>query len=169
MGHSSFHPEEIGRFFLDRAYHNVVQENIKKFAMKKLLILLHLLLLFPLLTNFSQAASIAVADCNHCNKLYSEPKAECCTVVVQEKSGECHSQQPEEANCPHGGFCQDDYAVPAVTATPTSGPAEAAALSSAGNLPYNCISHSCKISAAGIASPPGKKSSIYLFHCSFLI
>ncbi len=130
-------------------------------AMKRTPVYPFIILLLALLTAFSQAVSVAKADCSHCTLEYSV-LPECCTAG----NPESESEEPD-GSCQHAGLCSGDDSLPAVAAAAVF--MEAAAIVRQHSFFRSEIRKPRQISFAGSAPLPDLLPPLFLLNCSFLI
>ncbi len=135
--------------------------------MKRIPFCVTLFLLLPLMTAFSQAATLAAAECSHCSQEWFV-QSNCCDTPVAETVSDCckeKAKQPER--CPHSGLCQGEKSIPPVVSTisVTDFSAAAVSFSFLGEKKRDVPEKNY------VARPPPLQSDplIYLFHCTFLI
>jgi len=130
-------------------------------AMKRIPVYLFIILLLTLLTAFSQAGSVAKADCRHCTHEYSV-LPECCTAG----NPESESEEPDDS-CQHAGLCSGDDSQPVVAAAAVF--MEAGVVVRQQSFFRSDICKPRQISFAGGAPLPDLLPPLFLLNCSFLI
>ena len=138
-----------------------------KIGMKKTTLYICIFLLFPLVVNFSQAAEIRGMDCTHCNEQL-HAKADCCSMEkAAQLAKELYPMEKPMENCPHGGMCQGGEFIPNVMNS-ISALEFSISVPVVESIVYTLPAYKKQIRSR---EPPPQEhaSSLFLFHCVFLI
>lgn len=131
------------------------------------------ILLFPLVTGFSQASIIPGVVCVHCQKM-QKSRPDCCGVMKhggqKSDAGKIAQSDKQSGNrCPHAGLCggDTDPFIDVLPVTTTYKIVTSVPVATLGK--YFPISREEQSRATGLSSPLKKHPPLFTLNCSFLI